>query len=614
MEKISLTTKVPATRREWALFGLRLVIPMGLLLCLFSPANGASHALAPILIVGLVALISNLFVAMALVSGSWSRLYTLFTIMADIVLSVAAVAASSPGLLWVGLVPVSVAGLYFDWLAGLIAGVVVAAGMVGAQLIPPGISGDVREVNLPILIMGVVILLAAGPIAALLSQDVGTMTLLQNRLRDRGKQARQISRLANEYMRVVYEMAEVMSASKLDPKRVLSSALSFGLDGLERVGVQPPLYGAILLFADMQGGLGTVLRVAQTSASVPLSDRQIVLPGAAGAVAEVLNTMSPRLTRTPAEDVELAQFESFGACNTALCLPLRSGDESYGVMLIGSPQEEVFTELHVELMQAVANQAAASLHNTRIYASLVEQRDRVLGIERSARAQLASELHDGPTQGVAAITMRLNYIRKLIEKKPETAVGELYQVEDLARRTTKEIRHMLFELRPKALDQGLESGLHQLVIKLKETYDQDIQLMIAPGADRLLDTQTTQTLFSIVNETLTNSRKHAKANQTLIRLDVREDTLCLEVSDNGVGFDVEEALARARQREGHLGLINLQERAALTEGTLHIESEPGKGTKISVLIPLEVLRLRRSEEAERMEQEPGVVARPATNQ
>jgi signal transduction histidine kinase len=521
---------------------------------------------------------------------------TIFAVCTDVLLVLAGVAVADVSVFWIGLVPVTVTGFYFGWLPSLFAGLGIALGMLILQYA----VSPATELSLPSLLLGLTALPAAGPLAALLSSDEAEMVAMRERMRDRGRRADQVTRLAQEYMRVVVDLAAVLSISRLDPQRVLTSALNLSMESLERIGVPGPIYVMILLFAHHESApSGTVLRVTRYSISVPPSDAEIVLPATSGAIDRALRTSEPVLAHAPDGDPELALFESFRASRTTLCLPLRSGQGLYGVMLVGSGQEDAFRETHVELMQAVANQAAASLSNVRLYAALLEERDRIVQIERDARAQLAAELHDGPTQGVAAITMRLNYIRKLIEKKPETAVDELYAIEDMARRTTKEIRHMLFELRPKALDQGLHSGLEQLAAKMKETYDQNVELRVQDGLDNLLDTQTVQTLFSICVEAMNNARKHAKASLITVDAGVQGDTLVLRIADNGVGFDVDRAFADAKEREGHLGLVNLHERAALVEGELAIQSAPGQGTRLVVTIPLEVLRLHREEEVAR---------------
>jgi signal transduction histidine kinase len=583
---------MPVTQREWALFGARWVIPAAILVSAL--AGPGDRALAPVIVVGITAAVVNLLMLLLLLNDYWSRAAALAAVIVDGVLAAAAVYVTASPLLWLGLVSVIAAGFYFDWVISLITGLAMAVALLALQFLALGAS----LAGLPLALMAAIALAAAGPIASLASHDESETLALRSMLTRREQLVDQVTRMASGYMRVVYEMAEVLSASRLEPRRVLDSAVEFGLEGLQRVGVKPPLFGAILLFdADDNGG--TFLRVARAGSTLLPSDQRVIVPGEGSAIAQALAGASPVLCAAPAEDPELRRFETFRTCRSVLCLPLNSGADSYGVMLVGSYEADAFKDVHIELMQAVTNQAAASLNNARLYAALRDQRDRIVEVERSAREQLAGDLHDGPTQGLAAIAMRLNYIRRLIEKKPESAVGELYQIEDMARRTTKEIRHLLFELRPKALERGLESGLQQLALKMKDTYDQDIEVKVEDGCDQLLDEQTTQTLFSIVTECVNNSRKHAGASLIRIEVGVRQDVLVLQVSDNGRGFDVETALEEAREREGHLGLLNLKDRAALIDATLTIQSEIGKGTCTTVAIPVEALHTRPGEQASR---------------
>lgn len=586
--------RMPVTSREWALFGLRWVVPAGLLLAILPTQGLWPSAIPPLVaIASIFAAVTNLLLALLLLGDYWARFVAGLAVIIDAGLVCAGIYLTASPLLWLGLVPVLMAGFYFDWAFSLITGAIVAGTALALQffVLQQGMA------DLPLTLLAAAVLIVVGPIASLSGSSNGTG--IPVKVGRRSGHTEQPLKVATEYMRVVYEMAEVLSASRLDPKRVLEAAVEFGPEGLQRVGVRPPLFSAILLFAESDNDLGTVLRVARASSSVAPSDHRVIVPGVGGVIAKVLSSAAPALATSPAADPELREFESFRTCQTVLCLPLGVGQDSYGVMLVGSQEPYAFKDTHVELMRAVANQAAASLHSARLYVALREQRDRIIEVERTAREQLASSLHDGPTQGLAALTMRLNYIRRLIEKQPELAVSELYQIEDLARRTTKEIRHVLFELRPKALERGFETGLQQLAAKMKETYDQNVEIVVEAQCDQLLDAQTAQTLFSIVTECVNNSRKHAAASLIRVYMGIQHNLLVLEVSDNGRGFDVQQALAAAREREGHLGLLNLQERAALVEGTLTIESEIGKGTRMTVTIPLEVLRLRSAEESSR---------------
>lgn len=596
IDRLPLTKRIPVSRRDWGYFSLRWLIPVALILYLFETGTMPRLTNGPALGVLITCVATNLIFLTLLFTDRSSRLLVVVLVGVDMMMALSVILLTEPALIWLALIPTMVAGFYFDWLAGLFVGVLMAATFFGFETF----YEHPAEFGLSAALTGISLTLA-GPLAALLARDDVEMNIVNDRFRDRARRVEQVARLAQEQMHVLYEMAEVLSKSKLDPKRVLSSAVSFALDSLERMGAPPPLYAAVLLFADA-GIKGTVLRVARASLTVPPSDQEVQVKGQAGAIERALRFVEPTMCEDPEKDPDLREFESFRACKSVMVLPLRTGDESYGVMCVGSREANAFKDTHIELMAAVTNQISVSLNNVRLFSALLEERDRIVQIERDARAQLASELHDGPTQGIAAITMRLNYIRKLIEKKPESAVDELYNIEDMARRTTKEIRHMLFELRPKALDSGLKAGLEQLAVKMKETYDQNVVVVMRDGLDHQLDTQTTQTLFSIANEVVNNSRKHAQAERIIVDVSTDQEMLVLNITDNGVGFNVQKALQDARQREGHLGLINLQERAALLDGALHIDSAPGQGTRTTVVVPLEVIKLRKEEELSRAQE------------
>ncbi|GAB4473178.1 MAG: histidine kinase [Anaerolineae bacterium] len=593
----SSTAKHPTpTYREWAIFGLRWIIPLGMVL--FALLDGTTDyptALATLVVIAAVSAITNLLFVILLLYDRWQPLFTLLALLVDAVLLTGAVFLGGSVFIWLLAVPLTVAGItYKNWLVGLLSGVAASGVMAAAWLLLPAPLGF----SIGQTVFGLLAFPLAGALIALLSNDTATIRELQNQVKLRGERAQQVSRLANEYMRVVYEMAEVLSTSRLDPRRVLASAVDMSVEGLGRVGVAPPLYVSILLFAETLDGV--MLRLTQHSSAVYPSDRMVVITGVGGAIGRALTTLESVVSRVPQEDPELRLFESYRMCKTVLCLPLQSGRESYGVMLIGSQEEDAFKEMHIELMRAVANQTAAALHNARLYISLLEQRDRIVEVEKTARAQLADDLHDGPTQSVAAITMRLNFIRRLIEKKPEQALAELYNIEDMARRATKEIRQLLFELRPRALDNSFEDGLRQLASKVLETYDQQVEVVIDPACEPLLDPQTAQTLFSIVIEAVNNARKHSGADCVTVSAFVRDGVFVLDITDNGRGFDVEKALAEARNRAGHMGLLSLQERAALVEGQMEIRSSPDEGASVIVYIPLEVLQRRREEKERRM--------------
>src|SRR5207245_2206803 len=109
---------------------------------------------------------------------------------------------------------------------------------------------------------------------------------------------------------------------------------------------------------------------------------------------------------------------------------LRAGFDHYGILLYGAPMPDAFSSEHVELLTAIGTQATIALQNAVLYQNLRTEKERIVEIEEDARKKLARDLHDGPTQGVAAIAMRVNYIRRMIVTKPQMADEELQKVED----------------------------------------------------------------------------------------------------------------------------------------------------------------------------------------
>jgi signal transduction histidine kinase len=185
--------------------------------------------------------------------------------------------------------------------------------------------------------------------------------------------------------------------------------------------------------------------------------------------------------------------------------------------------------------------------------------------------------------------MRVNYARTLLEKKrnvDETA-EELERVEELARRTTKDIRQMLFTLRPLVLEtQGLTAALEQLIAKLAETESATrFRLDAMPEVDKVVDRNAQGVLFYIIEEAMGNARKHARARNVRVRLTVREGMFVAEVADDGRGFDVE-AVQLSYDERGSLGMINMHERAEMIGGKLIVASAPGKGTRITITVPM----------------------------
>ena len=214
------------------------------------------------------------------------------------------------------------------------------------------------------------------------------------------------------------------------------------------------------------------------------------------------------------------------------------------------------------------------------------EKQRLLAIQEEVRKKLARDLHDGPTQSVAALALRVNIARRTLEKDGQTAVEELVKVEELARRTTKDIRHVLFLLRPMVFEsQGLVSALESLATMMGDAYQVKISFQADPNAASSLDTSEQTLLFYLTEEAVNIARKYAGASNIWVRLREadRKSTL-LEVEDDGESLVDRNALSENGVSLGQI-LEEMCKRAALIAGSLDYQAGPGRGNHLDLFIP-----------------------------
>jgi signal transduction histidine kinase len=272
--------------------------------------------------------------------------------------------------------------------------------------------------------------------------------------------------------------------------------------------------------------------------------------------------------------------------NHAACaIPLRSGSKSYGAMLVAGESAEIFTEERVEMLAALANYALVALQNAQLIHDLRSERTKLLSKEEEVRHQLARDLHDGPAQALAAITMNVEFIKRLLDRDPKRVLTELDKLGALSKRTTHEVRTMLFELRPLALEtQGLGETLRQYFERFQGATT-DITLE-ANDLNVSLDTRTEGTLFNIIQEAVNNALKHAHATHIWVRVKHIDQMIETTIQDDGNGFDLQK-VKETYDRRGSFGLLNIEERAQLVGGSAELSSAPGQGTTVRVLVPVQ---------------------------
>ncbi len=270
--------------------------------------------------------------------------------------------------------------------------------------------------------------------------------------------------------------------------------------------------------------------------------------------------------------------------SSAMYIPLRSRFELYGVIVV-CIREGHYDQDQLELMVALGNNAIIALQNAQLYQTLREERDRLISKEDEVRRQLARDLHDGPAQTLAQIAMSVEFIKKLLERAPERVPKELDELADKARRANQDVRTMLFELRPVILESaGLVAALESYVQRFPSSElprvhfkADEIQGRVSPGAET--------TVFNVVQEAINNAKKHARARNIWVTLRQTGAQVIVTVQDDGQGFDVGGQQDAAVKR-GSYGLLNMRERTAASDGDLNITSARGRGTTVSLTVPL----------------------------
>ena len=491
-------------------------------------------------------------------------------------------------LYWAGLLPLFTATTYYELSGSLVTSTLIILLMDGSIFLADG--GLAHRTQMGIL-AGMI--LSCGLALGLISKPLMSRLLrvYTNEVHKRQETERRVQIQERQRIQAVYRMIETLSAT-LNYELVLNTALDLSLtalsgstdpqkDGSAANSYNQKMVCAVLLFS------GHDLVVASSRLFPPPDQRQ-TFQAEQGVLHETLATAEPKLIRYPAADLELKTLLCIRSCSVALVLPLHRGLDAFGAMLFAHPDPNFFIPDRIETLTMISHQAVISIQNARLYQEMEREKQEIIETEEEARKKLARELHDGPTQSVAAIAMRANIVRHIVVSDPEAAISEVAKIEALARRTTNEIRHMLFTLRPLILEtEGLVPALHSMADKMRDTYEQNISVEVDPATVQQIEVNKQTVIFSLVEEAVNNARKHARARQINVSLKNGHNNgiAVLEICDDGVGFDVN-AVNKAYEKRGSLGMVNLRERSQLINGLLNIDSSPGKGTRVQVFIPL----------------------------
>jgi signal transduction histidine kinase len=276
----------------------------------------------------------------------------------------------------------------------------------------------------------------------------------------------------------------------------------------------------------------------------------------------------------------------------AAVLPLEVNGRVAGALGLSFDQQRQFGETERLFIGLLARQCGQAFERVRLYQELAEREQRLQELVRrlltgqeEERRRIAYELHDSLAQ-IAAGTHQ--HLQALATRYPPTSAeqqAELQRALELAQRTVREARSLIHGLRPTVLD---DFGLVRAIgVELDSLRSSGCQVRFDGGlGDERLPQSVETALYRVVQEALTNIRKHAGRCRVHVAVRRRGQTIRLSVRDWGRGFSLA-AAARSRATHGaRVGLEGMQERIALLGGRFAIRTQPGRGTSIEVNVPV----------------------------
>ena len=302
-----------------------------------------------------------------------------------------------------------------------------------------------------------------------------------------------------------------------------------------------------------------------------------------GKVSVILNY--PRLPRRLPEIGAMGFTAMIGA-------PIRIGGKVYGNLILNTRQPgRTFGSEEKDLLTLLAEHASVAVENARLFQARREFEARlhqlshgIIFAQEEERRRIARELHDDYGQAVTAIKLRLDMLnRKWGKVLPAALQKEITQIEQILSDTMREIRQLITDLRPTMLDDlGLIPTLRWRVGRFQEETGITTRLSLPKQWSRL-PSQLETAIYRVVQEGLNNVARHSAATRVQVRVEKRNGTVSAWVEDNGIGFDVGKVMEEVKES---VGLMGIEERAALLGGKAEISSRVGKGTRIRVDLPV----------------------------
>jgi len=272
--------------------------------------------------------------------------------------------------------------------------------------------------------------------------------------------------------------------------------------------------------------------------------------------------------------------------------PIRAGGSIFGILILGTRRpRRIFTPAEKNLVELLAEHASVAVRSAQFRKTQKEYETRlrqlsggIISAQEEERKRIARELHDEHGQAVSLIKIRLDHLSRNWGKKlPPPVRRELAEINRLLSQNIQDIRRLITALRPSMLDDlGLIPTLRWWLSRFENETGISTDLSLPRKWDRIPD-QARTIVYRIIQESLTNTARHSAATRVKVTLKKRNGHLLAEIEDNGIGFRVEKVMSRPSES---IGLMGIEERVALLGGKTEIKSQPGKGTRIRVELPL----------------------------
>ena len=252
-------------------------------------------------------------------------------------------------------------------------------------------------------------------------------------------------------------------------------------------------------------------------------------------------------------------------------VPVRARGRALGVLSVIAEMGRQFGEAEMSLLVSIANEVGVAVENARLY----QQAQRLAVVKE--RERLARDLHDSVTQSLYSLTLLSEAGRRLAGAGDvERVEGYLDRLGEIAQQALKEMRLLVYELRPLVLKrEGLVGALQQRLDAVEKRAGVDARLLVEGAIE--LPASVEEALYHIAQEALNNALKHAAATSVTVHVRGEGDRVELEVVDNGTGFDL-----NTERDKGGMGLVSMRERAEKLGGSLTVLSTPGEGTRVKV--------------------------------